>query len=254
MLNSNWAFLDSPLPLAFAHRGVHLAVPENTWGSFTAAAKLGYRYIETDVRGTADGKVIICHDARASRIANLSAHISELTLSEIRSAAAATNADNDVPLLSDVLKAFPQLRFNIDVKDMLAAELVPEILQQADAYDRICVASFSVARIRRVRTRLVRAVCTGAPVLEFLRFLARPSHFARVSQPAVLQLPLSVRAIPIVTTRLIREAHQAGLQVHVWTLNDKSSIEKAIRLHVDGIMTDEPILLKNELARRDLWH
>jgi glycerophosphoryl diester phosphodiesterase len=254
LLKSPWTFLDSPLPLAFAHRGAHLDVPENSWESFSAAAQLGYKYIETDVRGTADGKVIICHDARARRIANLSARISELTLSEIRSAAALVNADSDVPLLSEVLKGFPQMRFNIDVKDMLAADLVPEILQKTDAYDRICVASFSLARIQRVRTRLVRAVCTGAPVMEFFRFLARPDRFARASQPAVLQLPLSTRSIPIVTTKLVREAHRAGLQVHVWTLNDVSSIQKAIKLKVDGIMTDEPILLKNELARCGLWH
>jgi glycerophosphoryl diester phosphodiesterase len=253
LLNSTWAFLNSPLPLAFAHRGVHLDVPENTWLSFSAAAKLGYKYIETDVRGTADGKVIICHDARACRLANLGARISSLTLSALRSAAAAVGSE-DIPLLSDVLDGFPQLRFNVDVKDKLAADLVPDIVRRTDAYDRICIASFSETRIRHVRARLDRAVCTGAPVIECLRFLAQPGRFAGISQPAVLQLPLSMKGIPLVTSNLIRKAHQVGIPVHVWTLNDTRSIQAAIRLEVDGIMTDEPILLKKELARHGLWH
>jgi len=221
--------------------------------SFYAAAELGYRYIETDVRGTADDKVIICHDARARRIAGLSARVSMLTLSELQSAAAVKGVD-DIPLLSDVLENFPGLKFNIDVKDKRAAELVPEIVRQTAAYERICISSFSAARIRTVRSRLVRAVCTGASVTEFLRFLAEPGYYSRMPQPAVLQLPLTIRGIPLVTRELVEKAHEAGLAVHVWTLNDLSDIRIAIELEVDGIMTDAPVLLKDELERRCLWH
>jgi glycerophosphoryl diester phosphodiesterase len=221
--------------------------------SFYAAAELGYRYIETDVRGTADDKVIISHDARARRIVGLSARVSTLTLGELRSAAVANGVD-DIPLLSDVLENFPGLKFNIDVKDKRAAELVPEIVRQTAAYERICISSFSAARIRTVRSRLVRAVCTGASVTEFLRFLAEPGYYARVPQPAVLQLPLTIKGIPLVTRELIEKAHEAGLPVHVWTLNDLPGIRTAIELEVDGIMTDAPVLLKDELARRCLWH
>jgi glycerophosphoryl diester phosphodiesterase len=249
---STWAFLDSPAPLAFAHRGVHLDVPENTPMSFSAAAELGYRYIETDVRGTADGKVIVCHDANARRIADLSARVSSLTLGELQSAAV-VNGTGEIPLLSDVLENFPELRFNIDVKDRRAAELVPEIVRRTAAHDRICIASFSAARIRIVRSRLSGAVCTGMAVTEFLRFLARPGYFANVPQPAVLQLPLTMNGIPVVTRKLIGEAREVGLPVHVWTLNDLPSIQAAIELGVDGIMTDAPVVLKDELVRCGLW-
>lgn len=253
MLNSTWAFLDSPLPLAFAHRGAHLDVPENTQLSFLAAAKLGYRYIETDVRATADGKVVICHDAHARLLTGLNARISDLTLNELQSAAAAAES-NDIPVLSDVLKAFPELRFNIDVKDKLSATLVPEIVRQAAAHERVCISSFSAARVRHVRSHLTRSVCTGAAVTEFIHFLANPAHYAKVPQPAVLQLPLSMKGIPVVTRKLIDKAHKVGLPVHVWTLNDLPAIQAAIDLKVDGIMTDEPIMLKDELVRHHLWH
>ena len=252
MLNSAWTFLDSPAPLAFAHRGVHLDVPENSRMSFSAAVQLGYRYIETDVRCTADNKVIVFHDARARRITGLNTRISSLTFSELQSAAKASGV-GDIPLLLDILEEFPGLRFNIDVKDWRAAELVPKIVQQNAACDRVCINSFSAARIRCVRTHLTDAVCTGAPVSEFLHFLIRPNNYAKASQPAVLQLPLSTKGIPVVTRKLIDKAHKMGLPVHVWTLNDLPTIQQAIQLKVDGIMTDEPILLKDELIRCDLW-
>jgi glycerophosphoryl diester phosphodiesterase len=221
--------------------------------SFAAALELGYRYIETDVRCTADDKVIICHDARPSFVAIRRTRISDLTLCELRSAATAAG-ESEVPLLSDALRDFPGLRFNIDVKDRRAAELVLEIVRQTAAYDRVCIASFSGARIRHVRSHMARAVCTGAAVTEVLRFLVNPSHYAKVSQPAVLQLPLSMNGIPVVTPRLVDKAHEVGLPVHVWTLNDVGDIRAAIGLAVDGIMTDEPVLLKDELLRHNLWH
>ncbi len=253
MPDPRWAFLDSPQPIAFAHRGAHLDVAENTWMAFTAAAALGYRYIETDVRGTADGHVIICHDARAHRLAGLSGRVSALSLAQLRAAPAISDGPAEVPLLTDVLAGFPDLRFNIDVKDRAAAELVPDIIRRAACFDRVCVTSFSRARLRVVRAALAGRVCTGTPVAEFLRFLAAPRAFAGAAHPAALQLPLVWHGIPVVTAGLIARAHAANLPVHVWTLNDLAGIRAALDLGADGIMTDQPVLLREELARRGLW-
>ena len=248
-----WAYLDSPQPIAFAHRGAHLDVAENTWMAFTAAAALGYRYIETDVRGTADGHVIICHDARARRLAGLAGRVSRLTLAQLRGAPAVSDGPAEVPVLADVLAGFPELRFNIDVKDRAAAELVPGIIRRAGCFQRVCVTSFSGSRLRVVRAALAGRVCTGAPVAEFLRFLAGTRAFAGTAHPAVLQLPLAWHGVPVVTAGLIRRAHAAGLPVHVWTLNDLAGMRTALDLGADGIMTDQPVLLKEELTRRGRW-
>jgi glycerophosphoryl diester phosphodiesterase len=179
--------------------------------------------------------------------------VSALTLAELRAAPAITDGAAEVPVLADVLAGFPELRFNIDVKDRASAELVPGILRRAACLDRVCVNSFSWRRLRRVRAALPGRICTGAPVAEFLRFLASPRRFAGAAQPAVLQLPLSLHGVPVVTGKLIRDAHAAGLPVHVWTLNDLASIRAALDLGADGIMTDEPVLLRAELTRRGLW-
>lgn len=158
-----------------------------------------------------------------------------------------------MPLLAEVLAAFPGLRFNIDVKDRASSELVADVIRRAGCHDRVCVTSFSWRRLQRARAALPGRVCTGAPVAEFAGFLASPRRFAGRAQPAVLQLPLALHGVPVTTATVIRDAHAAGLPVHVWTLNDTASIRAALDLGADGIMTDQPVLLRTELTRRGLW-
>jgi glycerophosphoryl diester phosphodiesterase len=253
MPGTEWAFLNSPLPLAFAHRGVHLAAGENTTRSFEAAAGLGYKYIESDVRATADRQLIMCHDMTASRLFGLPGRISDLTLAALRSAPGVRARGLDVPLLADVLAAFPDLRFNLDVKDTFSAQQVSDIIRSTNSYDRVCIASFSTARIRCARARIARPTCTSASIAEVMEFIVRPRSFADRTQPAVLQVPLSIRGVPVLSEKFIGRAHDAGLPVHVWTLNDVFSIRKAIALGVDGIISDEPVLLRSELMARGLW-
>lgn len=250
---AKWAYLDAQLPLAMAHRGAHMAAPENSWRSFSAAQQLGYKYIETDVRGTADRKVVVFHDADSYRITGLRMRIANLTLKQLRAAGQTASSTADLPLLEETLHEFPELRFNIDLKDSVAAAEIPGILQRTNSYDRVCITSFSARRIRQARLGLERAVCTGAGVADVAKFLISPAARTRRSPMAVLQLPLAYRKVPLVGSKLIARAHDAGLQVHVWTLNDRASIRKALDLGVDGIVTDEPILLKDELAARGLW-
>jgi|ERR1035441_924775 glycerophosphoryl diester phosphodiesterase len=253
MPTTDWPFLDSNFPLAFAHRGVHLNAGENSTRSFEAAVNLGFKYIESDVRATADRQLIMCHDKNASRLFGLAARISDLTLRELQSSPFVRAGGTDVPLLEDVLAAFPDLRFNLDVKDMLSALRISDIVQSTNSYDRVCIASFSTARIRCVRARIARPTCTSASIAEVMHFIARPRSFADRAQPAVLQVPLSIKGISVLSGKFIASAHDAGLPVHVWTLNDVFSIRKAVALGADGIISDEPVLLRSELMLRGLW-
>jgi glycerophosphoryl diester phosphodiesterase len=253
MTTSKWAFLDTPLPIAMAHRGVHFEAPENTWQSFSAAQDLGYKYIETDVRGTADGKVIIFHDANARRITGLKRRISQTAFSDLLAKPSAANEAINVPLLDATLDAFPQLRFNIDLKDNIAVEGISEVLRRTDSYDRVCITSFSTRRIRRARKLIGREVCSGAGVSDVIRFWVSRKSGATKQVAPVLQLPMMLGAKRLVSDKLIHKVHDAGSQVHVWTLNDMHSIRTALDAGVDGIVTDEAILLKEELSSRGLW-
>src|SRR3954469_13595564 len=110
-------FLADPIPIAFAHRGFATGPArgaENSMAAFEQAVALGYRYLETDVRVTADGVALAFHDARLDRVTDRSGRIADLPWSEV--ARARTAGREQIPLLADLLTAWPAVRINIDVK------------------------------------------------------------------------------------------------------------------------------------------
>src|SRR5688572_11562358 len=112
--NAAYPFLDWPGPLAFAHRGGASEAPENTLPAFEQAVRLGYRYLETDVHTTADGELVAFHDDRLDRVTDRTGMVAELPWSTVR--AARVDGREPIPLLEDLLGAFPEARVNIDPK------------------------------------------------------------------------------------------------------------------------------------------
>ena len=107
-------FLDSPGPLAFAHRGGAAHQPENSWRAFEHAVGLGYRYLETDARATADGVLLAFHDETLDRLTGRKGRIAELPYRTV--ATALIDGREPIPKLEDLLGSWPDARFNIDVK------------------------------------------------------------------------------------------------------------------------------------------
>jgi len=157
------AFLDHPGPLAFAHRGGAAHAPENSWRAFEHAVGLGYGYLETDVQATADGVLIAFHDRTLDRVTGQPGRVCRLTLKEI--AGARIGGTEPIPVLEDVLAAWPDVRFNIDVKDAPAIAPLAGVLRRTNAWDRVCVVSFSASRLRATRRALDRPVCMAASPL-----------------------------------------------------------------------------------------
>ncbi len=108
-------FLDHPRPVAFAHRGGAAHAPENSWRAFEHAVGLGYRYLETDVQATADGVLVAFHDRTLDRVTDLPGRIAGCRTP--KSPAARIDGTEPIPLLEDLLGAWPDVRFNVDVKD-----------------------------------------------------------------------------------------------------------------------------------------
>ena len=252
---TRFAYLDAPTPLAFAHRGGAAHGDENTVEAFVRAIGLGYRYIETDVHATADGVAVVFHDATLERMTGEKGRIASLRwadLATVRVGGAAV-----VPRLEDVLDAWPEVRFNIDVK--AAAGIVPTVraVTRTGAGDRVLLASFSDARLARLRALAGPRVATSLGVRGVTRlWLAALTGRPVRLPPSVVaaQVPVRYRRIRVVDRRFIDFAHRLGLQVHVWTINDPAEMSELLDLGVDGIMTDRIEVLRGVYLSRGHWH
>ncbi|HOI03614.1 MAG TPA: glycerophosphodiester phosphodiesterase family protein, partial [Dermatophilaceae bacterium] len=108
----------APPPFGLAHRGgashpANVGI-ENTLAAFATAVDLGYRFLETDVHATADGRLVAFHDEHLDRVTDRAGAIAELPWSEV--AAARIAGSQPIPSLDDLLDAFPEARINIDIK------------------------------------------------------------------------------------------------------------------------------------------
>lgn len=262
MRASDFAYLSDPLPLALAHRGGATYPPnvglENSVAAFERAVSLGYRYLETDVHATRDGEVVAFHDAVLDRVTDASGAIADLPWAAVREAR--IGGREPVPLLGDLLDAFPDTRLNIDVKAPGALEpLVREVLRHR-AHDRVCVASFSRGRLRAVRRALGPGVASAAGQVGTAALRFTPGLLSRLLHtPApVLQIPaehrVGGRTVTLVTPGLVRRAHALGKQVHVWfhswSREDAAEMHRLLDLGVDGIVADRIDVLADVLAER----
>ena len=98
----------------FVHRGGDEVKTENTLDAFQYSSELGFVFMETDVQATKDGHIVIFHDATLKRMAGINKTVKDLTLNEIQSIELINGGK--IPLLSETLESFPELRFNIDIK------------------------------------------------------------------------------------------------------------------------------------------
>lgn len=245
-------FLDCDGPIAFAHRGGAGDHPENTLPAFAAAVAMGYRYLETDVHATADGRLAAFHDAHLDRVTDRQGAIADLPWREV--AAAVVGGTASVPSLDELFEAFPDARLNIDPKDDRAVDPLVEAIRHHDALDRVCVGAFSDRRIRRLRAVLGPRLCVGAGPLGVLR-MRLAAWRVPIGAPDVdaLQIPTRTGAVELVTPSLVDRAHRAGIAVHVWTIDEADEMRRLLDIGVDGIMTDRPAILKGVLEERGRW-
>jgi glycerophosphoryl diester phosphodiesterase len=260
---TGFAFLDTVCDqggtvIAMAHRGgaAHPELPgvENTMHAFAHAVALGYRYLETDVHATADGTLLAFHDSSLDRLTGSSGAIARLRAAEV--AAALIAGEHPVPTMASLLEAFPHCRFNIDLKSAGAVQPLAALVRATRSEDRVCVGSFSQARIRAFRRATGGRVATAAAPAEAAAFRALPSaRLARTvaARPAVLQVPQRRGPFPVVTAGFVRRAHAAGLHVHVWTVDDPAEMRRLLDLGVDGLITDRTDLLRAVLLERGAW-
>ncbi|WBO67603.1 glycerophosphodiester phosphodiesterase [Streptomyces camelliae] len=246
-------YLDHPGPIAFAHRGGAADGIENTVAQFRRAVEMGYRYIETDVHATADGRLVAFHDSTLDRVTDGAGRIAELPWEDVRHAR--VDGREPVPLFEELLETFPEVRWNVDVKAEPALRPLLDLIERMDAYDRVCVGSFSEARVLRAQRlagpRLATSFGTRGVLSLRLRSWGLPAAVRRSAVAA--QVPEAQSGVPVVDQRFVRAAHARGLHVHVWTINEPARMHRLLDLGVDGIMTDHIDTLREVMEDRGVW-
>ncbi len=219
--------------------------------AFEHAVRLGYRYLETDGHTTVDGVLVAFHDHVLDRVTDARGTIAALSWDTVRRARV---RDEGIPLMEDLLTAWPEVRVNIDLKNDAAVGPMVDLIERTGTHDRVCVASFSGRRLARFRTLSQGRVCTALAPLEVARLRGAGYHLpTRRLAGACAQVPVRQGRVPIVDRRFVLGAHRRDVPVHVWTIDDPAEMEALLDLGVNGIMTDRPTLLKEVLIRRGEW-
>jgi glycerophosphoryl diester phosphodiesterase len=252
------AFFSGPYPRAFVHRGWHygeLAGMENSLSAFRRAFDEGYRYLETDVHATSDGVVVVQHDPLLDRTTDAHGPVARLPWSVV--GRAKIGGKEPVSRLEDLLEELPDAILNIDVKSESAIQPLIDTLRRANAFGRVCVASFSEARLAKVRRGAGEGVLTSMGTKAIARLWAAgrlPSWLpgGRGNQ-WIAQVPVRQGRLTIVDKRLIATARRRGIEVHVWTVDEPAEMHELIDLGVDGLMTDKPAVLRDVLRERGVW-
>lgn len=245
-------FLADPAPIAFAHRGFAAGPArgaENSMAAFEQAVALGYRYLETDVRITADGVALAFHDARLDRVTDRTGVVAQLPYAEVRPAR--IGGREPIPLLTDVLAAWPSVRVNIDVKSDLGIAATVQAIRETNSLHRVCIGAFSTRRITAVRRALGPHLVTSLGPREVLALKSRVPR--RPSTDRCAQVPARLGRARFVDARFVAAAHRAGVPVHVWTVNERAEMVRLLDLGVDGIMTDRADVLRDLLVERGQW-
>jgi len=232
------SFLGPAGPRILAHRGLSTDAPENTVLAFLQALSHGATHLETDVHASRDGVAVITHDPT---LALDGTAVNSLTMAEL--GRIDLGQGQAYCSLAEALAAFPEARFNIDIKSADAVLPTARAIRRAAAASRVLLTSFSETRRRRA-LRAVPGAATSASaagVAGLVTVLALRQHWVL---PRLLrgidavQVPESAGRLRIVTPRLIRRMHGIGVEVHVWTVNDPARMATLLRMGVDGLVTD----------------
>jgi glycerophosphoryl diester phosphodiesterase len=229
-----------------AHRGLSADLPnnslaDNTLLSFLRAMATGTSYLELDVHASRDGVAIVSHDPDLQRLAGRREKIRDLTHAEL--GRIELGGGQRYVSLAEVLDAFPDARLNIDIKSDAAVKPTVVAIRMARARDRVLVASFSERR-RRAAVRLLPNVATSASFSRvFFALIGAKLGVPSLTRRALrgvhaVQVPQRYAGIRIPTARTVRAFHAAGVEVHIWTINDRATMNRLLDLGIDGLVTD----------------
>jgi glycerophosphoryl diester phosphodiesterase len=265
----------------WAHQGGAREAPSSTLFALRQAVANGADALELDVHATSDGEIVVCHDATVDRTTGRTGAIADMTLAEVRACdnaywwvpgevvahdraedayvyrgKAPADQDFGIATLREVLEAFPDTFLNFDIKQTAPdvkpyEQAVADLLREFGRVDDVIVASFN-DHATNAFSAIAPEISTSLGLqgtAEFY-FAVRDGNPPPATRHHALQVPPESGGTEIVTSQFVEAAHEHGLAVHVWTIDDEPEMERLLDLGVDGIMTDRPSALEAVLQRR----
>ncbi|HEX3541191.1 MAG TPA: glycerophosphodiester phosphodiesterase [Acidimicrobiales bacterium] len=267
--------------LNYAHQGGAREAPSSTLLAMRQAVAAGAHALELDVHATADRQLVVCHDATVDRTTDGAGAIANLTLADLEKldnaywwvpgevvapgrddsdylyrGRAAVETSLRVTPLRDVLTQFDGVFLNLDIKQTAPAvepyeDLLASLLREFDRSDDVIVASFldsAMAAFTAAAPEIPTSYPSAGTVLFWQAVQGRQAP--PPTNHVALQVPATFDQVVVVDEPFVTAAHDLGVAVHVWTIDDAEEMERLIDLGVDGIMTDRPSVLDQVLRAR----
>jgi len=237
------------LPLIIAHRGASAYEPENTLRAFELAIQQGAQMIELDLHSTADGQVVVIHDATLDYTTNLQGRVDQLPLEQIKRADAGKG--ERVPTLDEVLDLTAgKVRLYLEIKDTRAAAPTLQTIRARQCQDAMLLASFDVGLMKRlgeevrdVELGVILGTSTLHPLVRYREAFPWRGLQAVRYQVLCIQVELCYGY-------LAKRVKTAGKKLYVWTADTEKQFARMLRCEVDGIVTNRPDYLRAYLQRQ----
>lgn len=252
--------------LNIAHQGGEQLWPSNTFLAHQNAVELGVDILEMDIHQTADGIFVLIHDDTVDRTTDGHGRVDQMSFAEIQALDAGyywTNDDGQtypfrnqgiqIPALTEIFDAFPDMAYNIEIKPDSADVAVAfcQLIQEYGLTNQLLVASFhdnATQAFRQacpeVATSMTQSEIQPFWILNVLGLGAlyqAPAEAFQVPETAVLPV---LGEVTVLTERFVRNAHHHNIMVHVWTINEAEDMARLAELGLDGIITDRPDLMQ----------
>ncbi|MCY3414582.1 MAG: glycerophosphodiester phosphodiesterase [Candidatus Heimdallarchaeota archaeon] len=232
--------------------------------SFDSAIKIGVDIIETDLRVTKDNILVTHHDSSVTRTTDGTGDVRDYTFEDLQSLNAGHNYFNEsyifrdkhvsIPSLLELIKKYPKMRFNVDIKDNdpRVPELLNDLIIDYDAEEQIIVGSFyprQIKRLRELNNNLTLIATINYVASYYFNNLVGLGSLSKITNFDVVQIPQTFGPINLMKPHVINGLQKLNLPIHVWTVDTIQELRKMLQLGVDGIFTNDPELCINYLQK-----
>ncbi len=229
------------------HRGAAALAPENTWSGFDAALSVGVDAIETDIRATSDGELILIHDKRLDRTTNGQGLVQMTPWSEIRTLDAGSWFGESyrgarVPLLRETLERYgKRTHLVLEVKQSGIELGVLEMVRELELINSVTFTSFNFSVVQNIKTQFPAAV---------VGWLISDSDEEKIERAVKAGLNQVCLPAQVVSQELVSRWNELGLEVRVWKVTAPEVMMSALVAGVAGMTVDFPHLLLELLERQ----